>query len=333
MIKVAVARNAMATRFEILLFGENVVALRAAGEEALDEIERLEGQLSLYRPSSELSNINACAATRSVRVEPKLFRLLQRAQRWSVETGGAFDVTIAPLMKCWGFMRGPGNLPDLEELKEARSKVGMQLITFNEDDFTVRFQREGVMIDLGSIGKGYALERGAEILADAGVASALLQGGTSSAYAIGKPPEAEAWNIAIERPNPNDPERPLLDSSSYVERIAPHNLLAVVPLRNESLSVSAVWGKSFAAGGKTYGHVIDPRIGRPVDGPLLAAVALASATESDALSTALLTLGPAGIDQITKLRPGMRGLIVSRVKGSDSLQVQAQGIEIISGTG
>ena len=207
----------------------------------------------------------------------------------------------------------------------------MQLITLNEDDFTVRFHREGVMIDLGSIGKGYALERGAEILTDAGVTSALLQGGTSSAYAIGKPPDAEAWNIAIERPNPNEPERPLIDSSSYVERVAPDKLLAVVPLRNESLSVSAVWGKSFEADGKTYGHVIDPRIGRPVDGPLLAAVALTSATESDALSTALLTLDVAGIDQITNLRPGMRGLIVSRVEGSDSLDVRAKGIDIIPG--
>ena len=138
--------------------GESAVALRAAGEEALDEIERLEEQLSLYRPSSELSNINACAATRSVRVEPKLFRLLQRAQRLSVETGGAFDVTIAPLMKCWGFVRGTGGLPDPEELKDAQSKVGMQLITLDEDNFTVRFHREGVMIDLGSVGKGYALD-------------------------------------------------------------------------------------------------------------------------------------------------------------------------------
>ena len=320
----------MATRFEIVLFGENAVALRAAGEEALDEIERLEGQLSLYRPSSELSNINACAATRPVRVEPKLFRLLQRAQRLSFESGGAFDVTVAPLMRCWGFVQDTGRLPDPEELKDAQGKVGMHLVALQEDDFTVRFHREGVMIDLGSIGKGYALECASELLQDAGVISALLQGGTSSAYAIGTPPDAEAWKIAIEHPNLNKSGRISSTSSSKGEGLPSDELIAVVPLKNESLSVSAVWGKSFEAAGKAYGHVIDPRIGRPVDGPLLAAVALSSAAESDALSTALLTLGLAGIDQITKLRPGMRGLIMSRLQGSDSLHFRAKGIDIIS---
>src|SRR5580704_5063977 len=108
---VAVARNAMATRFEIVLHGENPVALRAAGEEALDEIERLESRLSLYRPGSEITLLNTRAAQEPVRVTPGLFRLLQQAQQLSRETGGAFDITIAPLIRCWGFMGGTGKLP------------------------------------------------------------------------------------------------------------------------------------------------------------------------------------------------------------------------------
>jgi thiamine biosynthesis lipoprotein len=98
----------MATRFEIVLHGENEVRLRAAAEEALDEIERLEAQLNLYQPTSEISHINARAAFELVRVEPSLFRLLQHARRLSQETEGAFDITVAPLMRCWGFMRGTG---------------------------------------------------------------------------------------------------------------------------------------------------------------------------------------------------------------------------------
>src|SRR5437870_9879402 len=108
MIRVAVARNAMATRFEIVLFGKNATSLRAAGEEALDEIERLEAQLSLYRPESELSHINRRAACEAVRVEPRLFKLLQRAQTISRQTNGAFDITAGPLIRCWGFMAGSG---------------------------------------------------------------------------------------------------------------------------------------------------------------------------------------------------------------------------------
>src|SRR5262245_58709305 len=92
------ARNAMATRFEVVLHGDRDVTLRAAAEEALDEIERLEAQLNLYSPASEISRINACAAAAPVRVEPRLFRLLQQAAQLSRETSGAFDVTVAPLM-------------------------------------------------------------------------------------------------------------------------------------------------------------------------------------------------------------------------------------------
>src|SRR5688572_23377790 len=128
MIRVAVARNAMATRFEIVLFGKDGNSLRAAGEEALNEIERLEAQLSLYRPSSEIANINARAAREAVRVEPSLFGLLQRSKLLSEETKGAFDVTVAPLMRVWGLMGGKGKVPSRAELAEARASVGMHLV-------------------------------------------------------------------------------------------------------------------------------------------------------------------------------------------------------------
>src|SRR5258706_13668199 len=105
-MELTLARHAMATRFEIVLHGDNPVALRAAGEEALDEIERLEAQLSLYRPSSEISRINAGAAFGPVRIEPGLFRLLQHAQRLHRESGGRFENTIAPVMPCSGFTGG-----------------------------------------------------------------------------------------------------------------------------------------------------------------------------------------------------------------------------------
>src|SRR5438445_4849070 len=103
---VALAREAMATRFELVIYGENLSSLRAAGEAALDEIERLDKQLNLYNPSSEIAHLNARAAYEPVRVEPGLFRLLEHAQRLHQESGGAFDITIGPLVHCWGFMGG-----------------------------------------------------------------------------------------------------------------------------------------------------------------------------------------------------------------------------------
>ena len=284
---VILALNAMATRFELVLHGENATRLRAAGEAALKEIERLEAQLSLYRPSSEIARVNTSAAREPVCVSPSVFRLLQHARQLQQESGGAFDITVAPLVRCWGFMHGNGRLPTSTEIDEARARSGMAHVILDEENFSVRFDREGVMIDLGAIGKGYAIDCATDILREAGVASALLQGGTSTVYAIGAPPDADGWKIAIEPP----PGQPRQETS--------------VMLRDNALSVSAVWGKSFAAEGRKFGHVIDPRTGWPVNNAVLAAVVLPSATETDALSTALLVLGLEGYKAISGLRPGM----------------------------
>jgi thiamine biosynthesis lipoprotein len=333
----------MATRFEFVLYGENPVSLRAAGEEAIEEIHRLEARLSLYKPSSEIAHVNARAAREPVRVTPCLFVLLEHAEKLSAETSGAFDITIAPLVRCWGFMGGSGKIPSDQELAEARSKVGMHLVQLNRADFTVRFATPGVMLDLGAIGKGYAIDRATEILREAGVTSALLHSGTSTVSAIGTPPGEEAWKIAIENPAHQITALPPATSSPVSRASPPASCSGVSPdanrghsqssadsqplttisLKNESLSVSAIWGKSFQAGGRTLGHVLDPRTGTPVTGALLAAVTLPSATETDALSTALLTLGPQGHESFPKLRPGIRTLLVTEVNGSYSVESNA----------
>jgi thiamine biosynthesis lipoprotein len=292
---VRVARQAMATRFEILLHGANAAALRAAGEEALDEVAHLEARLSLYRPASEIARVNALAARQPVRVSPPVFQLLRQAQQLHQETGGAFDITIGPLVRCWGFMGGQGRLPEPRELEEARALVGMRHVILDEKDFSVRFDRAGLILDLGAIGKGHAIDCAARLLRECGVSSALLHGGTSTTYALGAPPDAETWQVAVAAA----PDVP--------GRTPP--LQTVLRLRDEALSVSAVWGRSFEAGGRTYGHVLDPRTGEPGCKAALAAVVLPSATETDALSTALLVEGPAGAAKIKRLRPGIRILV------------------------
>jgi PAS domain S-box-containing protein len=132
-----------------------------------------------------------------------------------------------------------------------------------------------------------------------GMVAAQVLGRTNSE--IGHPPEAEAWKIALERPGQNAGQPP--------------SPLAVIPLRDEALSVSAIWGRAFQNGNKTYGHVLDPRTGEPVDRAVMAALVLPSATETDALSTALLTLGTAGLAAMTRLRPASRALVLSRADG------------------
>lgn len=278
MPSVRLARVAMASRFELVLQGDDETWLRAAGEEALDEIERLDRQLSIYSASSEVSRINDRAADGPVRVEPRLFELLKTSKQLSESTGGAFDITVAPLMRAWGFFRGTGRLPDEASLEKARAVTGMNLVHLDESDRTIRFERKGVLLDFGAIGKGYALDEAMLILKETGVERAFLHGGTSTAYGLGTPEDGTQWQVAIPYPGK--------EKSSDEESV-----LAVAPLENASLSVSAVWGKAFEAGDKTYGHVLDARRGVPVEGAMLTAVIAESAAESDAFSTALLVQG------------------------------------------
>lgn len=313
MSTVTLALHAMATRFELVLQGEEPARLRAAGEEALAEIERLEAQLSLFRPGSEIAQVNARAAREPVRVSPEVFALLQHAGKLTRETDGAFDITIAPLMRCWGFRDGHGRVPAAELLAEARAKVGMHLVHLDEENLTVWFAREGVLLDLGAIGKGYAIERSVELLREAGVTSALFHGGTSTVYGLGHPIEAEAWKIAIADPHQGAQHgglQPRVFAAPDEVGLTAEAAFTTVDLRDQALSVSAVWGRCFEAGGKSYGHVLDPRTGQPAEASVLAAVALPSAAETDALSTALLTLGPDAIGRITGLRRGTRALVV-----------------------
>jgi FAD:protein FMN transferase len=327
---VTLACHAMATRFEVVLYGERPVALRAAGEAALNEIQRLEDQLSLFRPGSEIAHLNARAACEPVRVTPALFALLRQAAQLHRETGGVFDITIAPLVRCWGFHDGTGRLPTPEEVTEARTKVGMGLVHLNERDFTVRFAREGVMLDLGAIGKGYAIERAAQLLQEAGVTGALVHGGTSTLFALGHPPEAEHWTIAVQNPQGKPCLAPVpafgqAPSQADGGESAASPPLTTLALKDEALSVSAVWGRCFEANGKVLGHVIDPRTGWPAAGAVLAAVVLPSATETDALSTALLTLGAEGHDKIAALHPDMRTFLVTRAGEEFRLETRPRG--------
>jgi FAD:protein FMN transferase len=292
-VTVALSLHAMATRFEIVLDGDDPVRLRAAGEAALQEIERLECQLSFYRPDSEITWINARAADGPVRIDPRIFRLLARCADLTSATDGAFDVTIGPLVRAWGFATGTGAVPDPDRLAAARDVVGMEHVELDDENYSIRFKRPGVALDLGGYGKGYAIESAIAILRECGIERALMHGGTSSVFAVGTSPENLPWKIALSDPFGGAGEP------------------AVVELVDEALSVSAVHGKAFTADGRTYGHVIDPRSGEPVNGPPAAAARGPSAADCEALSTALLVLGPEWLPELARRFPGYVGFLPS----------------------
>lgn len=292
MKEVRIGCTAMATRWEIVLYGDCETFLRGVAEEALAEVHRLERQLSLFIPSSETSDVNLHAATGPVVVDPRYFTLLQRAVELSTISDGAFDITVGPLMRCWKFESDTGSIASNADILEALAVVGSHHITLNRANCTVQFDAPGVCIDLGAIGKGYAVECAIDIVRDHGVRSGLLHGGTSTVYALGAPPDADAWSVAIAIPP---------DSNGANQPIR-------VLLKDQALSVSAPHGKYFESGGRMYGHVIDPRTGHPTSLCVLAAVITESATDSDALSTALITRGPEWMPTLALLRPDLGAL-------------------------
>lgn len=301
---VTVARDAMATRFEVALHNGDPARLRAAAEEALDEITRIEGIFSLYQPTSEISHCNDRAAREPVQVSPEVFALLQRCRTLTDETSGAFDITIAPLMRCWRFINDTGVVPDEDEIEKARESIGIEHVELDESNNTVCFARDGVMLDLGSIAKGYALESASALIAENEFEHFLIHGGTSTVSTRGTQADGTPWRIAIQ--HPDEGESPL----------------RIVELHDESLSVSGIGGKSFFdADGNEQGHIIDPRTGRPTQAARVAAAICESATESDALATALLTNGPV---MLSHLHPNTRALAAVMEEGR--LAIEARGL-------
>lgn len=284
-------RAAMACRFEITLPPEEpggVVAARLA----LDEIDRLEDQLSVYRPASDVSNLNRTASMRPVPVEQRLFELLRLSQEIFVETEGAFDITAGPLVRCWGFFQRQGAIPQAEHLEAARQRVGMNLVKLDDSDRTVHFLRDGIEINLGSIGKGYALDCAAEEMRRSRVTTALLSGGSSSVLALGAPPGTSGWLVGIRHPRRHDAR------------------LARVLLRQGALATSATGEQHFEFKGKRYGHILDPRSGWPARGIDSVTVVARSAARADALATAFFVGGRDRAERYCAEHPDVLALIL-----------------------
>jgi thiamine biosynthesis lipoprotein len=288
-------RAAMGSFFDVRLPAQVPAAVDLATR-ALDVIDALETQLTVYRDDSEVSRLNATAHLGPVEVEPGLFGLLQQALELASRTGGAYDVTSGALSLAWGFVRGPRRVPDPETLADARARTGSNHLILDPQRQTVAFDRPGIVINLGSIGKGYAIDRAARVLRDHWwPTSALVHGGQSSLYALGSPPGTLGgrWEVALR--NPARPEHPL----------------GTIRLRNRGLGTSGAAFQQFEAGGRVYGHILDPRTGEPAaTGPASVTVLAPTAAEADALSTAFYLLGPEAAAAYIAAHPEVGALFV-----------------------
>lgn len=270
---VRLRREAMATDFEVLYCNYEKMEVRKTAMKILDEIDRVESVLTLWKGESELVRINRLAAREPVPVGPEIFDLIKLAQTIHAETNGAFDITSTPLSRCWGFFSRQGRVPSQDEIDAARRKTGMEFVELNEAGRTVFFHKEGIELTPASLGKGLALDYALHAARRLGLTTVLLNGGFSSVLASGAPQWRNAWQIDVR--NPLDHQRPL----------------ARIQLRDQGFSSSGSELQKIEAGGKTYGHILDPRTGWPADAVLNVNVTAPTALHAEALSTAFYVMG------------------------------------------
>ena len=300
------SRRAMACDFEIRMNADRAGDDRhsAAAMKALDLIEELEDQMTVYRDQSELVDINNQAADDWVTVEPELFALLQMADQLHHETGGAFDITGGPLSRAWGFDVRRGRMPSEQQLADAREVVGWQYVELDPEQRRVRFLRRGVELNLNSIGKGYAVDRAAGVLAEHGVRSFLFHGGRSTLLARGRRTGQPGWTSRIRHP------------------IRPQQVVAEFTLEDQAMSTSGSATQSFVIGGRRYGHLIDPRTGWPADTMHSVSVLAPTGALADALSTAFYVMGEQATADFCATHPEVQALLVLQGDNPSEIRVR-----------
>jgi len=282
-------RYVMGTVLEITL----CVSDPGAGQRTMDALftaaTRLDALFTTFSPDSPVSRLNARAGRGAEAVPPEVADILLLSLSYWQLTDRTFDVTVGPLMAMWRQAAATHILPSPAIVQQARSRVGSEKVKLSHDE-RVTLTRPGMTIDLGGIGKGYALDRLTHLLKAQGLSHALLDFGQSSIWALGTPPDVKGWRLLIRQPK--------------------GETVGLMTLQDQALSVSGSLGQSFEVNGARYGHVIDPRSGEPLQRDLLACVIAPSAAQAEALSKALLILGEdEGLALLQRL-PEVEGLLV-----------------------
>jgi thiamine biosynthesis lipoprotein len=236
----------------------------------MDEMRHIDETMSVYKPTSEVSKVNALAATQPVKISPELFKLLTTALEYSRITEGAFDITYASVGYMYDFRER--KRPTEQQIQSALPAVNYQHVLLDAATSTVRFSQPGVRIDLGGIAKGYSVDCGIEILRERGFTHALVNAGGDSRVLgdrFGKP-----WIIGIRHPD------------------HPDQVITRVPLTDSAFSTSGDYERYFDEDGVRYHHIIDPHTGHSASKVRSATIIAPTATRTDGLSKTAFVLGP-----------------------------------------
>ncbi|MBI2559506.1 MAG: FAD:protein FMN transferase, partial [Planctomycetes bacterium] len=289
------SRLLMGTVAEITAYGDNTEMVKGAINLAFEEINRLDNLMSNYKQESELSRVNREAGKGPTTCDNELLHVIEESLQYSAMTGGAFDITVGPLMKVWGFWKNEGRMPSQDELNAVVPAVSYKNISLsnskNPDERKISFKNTQTQLDLGGIGKGYAIDRACDVLKKNSVTCACINFG-GNIRVIGSPPGSEAWKIAVQHPRQKDA------------------VLGYFELTDGAISTSGDYEKFFTIDGKRYTHIIDPRNGKPVENMISVTVLAKTATQADALSTGVFVMNyKEGLKLIEKL-DGVEAILI-----------------------
>jgi thiamine biosynthesis lipoprotein len=283
------ARILMGTYVEITLTGDEDTARKTA-HRVFQELKRVE-RVTSFHERSDLTQLNRKADNGAVPVSEELFDLIKEAVRYAKQTDGAFDPTVGALSSLWRFSAGEPVLPTAQQVKKALETVGWRSLELNEESHKVKIEKQGMTVDLGAIAKGYALDRAGEIVRGSGAPGGLVNAGGDVLVVGGKAPGIP-WKIGVQ--DPRDPQ----------------GLIAVAELTDCAVVTSGDYERFFERDGTRYHHILDPRTGYPARGVRSVTIVSPSATEADALATAVFVMGAEkGLDLINA-RQGVEGFII-----------------------
>ena len=295
----------MGTRCYVELWADDPLKGNDAIDAVMAELRRIDNLMSHYKPESQLSQINQYANERPVQVDKELFDLIKLSTHYSEITEGAFDITYASVGYLYDYPRHVH--PTEEQIREKLPAVNWRNMLLDEEHHTVRFEHPGMRIDLGGIAKGYAVDRGIDILKARGVGRALVTAGGDSRIIgdrMGRP-----WLVAIRHPD------------------NPNKVVTRIPLSNSAVSTSGDYERYFDEGGVRYHHIIDPRTGHSASKVRSATILAPTATQTDGMSKTAFVLGPEKALEIINRMPEYDAVFVlpdGRVLYSNGLRPAAQ---------
>src|SRR5262245_38283010 len=284
----------MGTELRLTAWTSDEAGAVAAFQEVVREFDRLEGLLSNWREDSDVRRLNAAAGKHRVRVGADFRDVVRAARQVSEWTNGKFDVTFGVMSGLWKFdyQNKDATIPEHSEVVRRRSLINYRDLEVDEEAGTAFLRREGMVVNLGGIGKGYAVDRARDILSKRGFQNFMIQFG-GDMYAAGRRND-RPWRLGIQ-----DPRGP-------VDRI-----VAAMDVSGSTFSTSGDYERFFIRDGRRYHHILDPATGEPTEGCRSVTIMTGSATVADGLSTGVFILGPeAGMALIQRL-PGVEGVIVS----------------------